>query len=723
MVGQNVHQNAPISWFKYSTIIIQMEDYTQQFDLLAQRFQTQGTSGAMAEWIYKCRIKGLVNLGILIGEPYLEAFAHNFRFLTEMSVCYLATKNYERAFECAIRSTKLPITEHLARIAYSNARVCIPHIQRRYSNYPKELVYNLPNRHLNLVTFTITTCKRYDLFERTINSFLNTCQDLDLIERWICVDDNSSKEDREKMQQRYPFFEFVWKTPEQKGHAHSMNILRKSITTPFFFHMEDDWEFFVKRPYITDCLRVLEQGNHYGQCLINRNYAETHDHHDCIGGELCQVENMRYYEHSFYPNIDEFHKKFGYGSNCAYWPHYSLRPGLSRTQIYKKIGEFNPNAAHFEMDYAYRYIQNGFITTFLEHINAIHIGRLTSERDDPSKQNAYTLNNESQFVKNKKLHEHRTKLWVINLERRPDRMEQMIKILDGAKFQRYTAIDGHKICPTLDLCRLFNFNDYNYRKGMIGCALSHIDLWVRLIYDSEHTCYIVFEDDIELASNAMEKIATLIQNTEDFDILFLGHHLYNREDESFRLDREPVAERWNTIRSFSESMGGTGGYVITKGGAMGMLKFIQEHGMTNGIDTMMQHACDTLDIFYAYPHLVFSECATRENIQSVDSDIQRDYSSLRIPLERRLALELANYTPHVIIIEEDALVNYHDSDKTVFVKLASNSFTLDGKGLDWVKAHYFIDDAYVVLVPHTIDPFKLLNGGRFCTDQLIQFRE
>ena len=33
------------------------------------------------------------------------------------------------------------------------------------------------------VTLTITTCKRRDLFERTIDSFLLNCRDLDAIDR------------------------------------------------------------------------------------------------------------------------------------------------------------------------------------------------------------------------------------------------------------------------------------------------------------------------------------------------------------------------------------------------------------------------------------------------------------------------------------------------------------------------------------------------------------
>ena len=65
---------------------------------------------------------------------------------------------------------------------------------------------------------------RGDVF--LINSFLNCCQDLHKIDRWICVDDNSSTEDREEMKKLYPFFEFYFKNLDCKGHPQSMNLIR-----------------------------------------------------------------------------------------------------------------------------------------------------------------------------------------------------------------------------------------------------------------------------------------------------------------------------------------------------------------------------------------------------------------------------------------------------------------------------------------------------------------
>ena len=42
------------------------------------------------------------------------------------------------------------------------------------------------------VFLSFTTCKRLDLFEKTVNSLLLYCEDIDTVDYFFCVDDNSS---------------------------------------------------------------------------------------------------------------------------------------------------------------------------------------------------------------------------------------------------------------------------------------------------------------------------------------------------------------------------------------------------------------------------------------------------------------------------------------------------------------------------------------------------
>ena len=49
--------------------------------------------------------------------------------------------------------------------------------------------------------------------------------------------------------------------------SNSMNIIRDNVNTPYIFHMEDDWLFFNKKNYISECLEVLSSNINIKQCF------------------------------------------------------------------------------------------------------------------------------------------------------------------------------------------------------------------------------------------------------------------------------------------------------------------------------------------------------------------------------------------------------------------------------------------------------------------------
>ena len=232
----------------------------------------------------------------------------------------------------------------------------------------------------------MTTCKRYDLFEKTVNSLLRNVKDLYMVERFICIDDNSSHEDRNKMLKNYPFFEFMFKKNDQKGHVFSMNAIKKKLTDEdkYIFHLEDDWVFLTRRNYIGNSLRVLVNNPGIGQILFNRNYAEVLQDYSIQGGQ--KIINNKF-------AIHEFRLPGKYAISCEYWPHFSFRPSIIRKEVFDRVGAFN-NVQHFEMDYAKRYTTLGYVSAFHNRIDMQHIGKLTSEKDGT---NAYTLNDVKQF--------------------------------------------------------------------------------------------------------------------------------------------------------------------------------------------------------------------------------------------------------------------------------------------------------------------------------------
>lgn len=622
----------------------------------------------------------LFNLYFTTGQYFLKFFPYDIDFLVK----YI--QNIDQS-EVVLKLCDYILSQNVPEnVANKILVIQSKHInisRNKYTQYNKEKVEKITEM-LNqtkqpFVAVTMTSCKRYDLFEKTVNSFINCCTDINLISDWMCIDDNSSDDDRKKMKEMYPFINFYFKNVDEKGHPRSMNIIRNMAINnniPYIFHLEDDFEFIFEKNYITSCLEILNEDEKIGQCLLNKNYAEIPEHIErCKGGDFRLTKNKhRYYIHE-YANTDELLKlwidKHGInGTHCNYWPHFSFRPSLIKTEIFKKIGEFDDSASHFEMDYSFRFVDSKFVSAFLEGIYCIHIGRLTSERFNDEKKNAYDLNNEIQFSE-KKL---KYRIVCINLDRRLDRMK---KFSDNAKnqqlyFERFSAYDGNTLKSTPQLQRIFDGNDYNMRSGMVGCALSHIQLYIDLIY-SNQDAYLILEDDIILTNNFKQKlnhIFNLLKNKTEWDLIYLGHHSRMKNTDDYNMEIFPDITKYTSSASLAFSLGGTGGYLISKRGANKLLEFINNHGMTNGIDTMQQKAADVINVYYATPHLIFSECYRGNN--TIDTDIQYNYNFLQKSINEVLEDELLFYSTREPLIEVD---------KDTIFKYCRDNFTASFKNI------------------------------------------
>ena len=631
-------------------------------DNYVKKFLSSGSEQDAIDIVRFCRTNKIFNIGERLGKFLTKLFPHRHVLFNETALCAYYNKNYTLAYDLFSKILEFKgLPFDVAKSTTFNNHFCIPHVADRYNYYNPKLVKSLTkkkNRPFPMVTFTMTSCKRYNLFKQTVNSFLNACTDLHKIDYWLCIDDNSSEKDRAKMKAKYPFFKFIFKTPQQKGHPQSMNMIKNMVTTPYIFHVEDDWKFFSKRAYISDCFDVLHSNPVIGQCLINKNYGETNECVNIIGGiPRTTSTGLRYLIHDHCPDMNEFVKKYGMGNNCGYWEHFSLRPSLLRRSVLQKLGDFNEQVSHFEKNYCSRYVSAGYVSAFLEGIYCLHIGRLTSECNDKTKLNAYDLNGEAQFTgKEEKILEKkistlptqktiRFKMVVINLDKRPDRWEKFIKNDVGLNYERFSAIDGSVLETTPQLLRIFDGNDYNMRVGMVGCAMSHVKLYTDLI-NSDFDFFVIFEDDVELVPNFKNKLVHVLNTTPvEWDLIYLGHHLLpdKRAPENYDKENLPIVEKWSRQKSLANSMGGTGGYVISKEGAKKLLDFIDRTGMTNCIDTMQQKSADNLNVYYCKPHLFYSECFIGQNKADLDTDIQFNYDSLTVDINTRFVQELLFY--------------------------------------------------------------------------------
>ena len=476
------------------------------------------------------------------------------------------------------------------------------------------------------IIITFTTCKRLDLFKETINSILNHWGDIELITDWFCVDDNSSKEDRQFMKSTYHWVDYYMKTPNEKGHRTSMNIIWNKLydlKPKYWIHMEDDFLFYHPMNYVTQAISALKNNvaisTGIKQIVFNRNYAETVDNYKSKGHLPSAIPNIVLHNHR--PNESITHYQ-----NSHYWPHYSFRPSLIDAKAILKLGNFDSANKFFERDYADKWHKANYKTAFFDRITHKHTGRLTWEINTGTVKNAYELNGENQFN-----HQEVRKIKLLNLERRPDRKEQMINLFNQASltndYSIFPAVDGNQLEPTLELKLLFDGNDFGSRRGVIGCALSHLKMWRELLADKNNNYYVIFEDDFTLQPTFKEHFPRLQSDFETKEVIFLGYHMYASKRHEVKKVYDIVTKNVK-IEPLNKSLyiGGTFAYSINKVGAKKLVDYIENKGIKHGIDYLMKITPE-LNIAELQPHLVLSEW-NEIGSKPIDTDIQNNYNAL-----------------------------------------------------------------------------------------------
>ena len=174
------------------------------------------------------------------------------------------------------------------------------------------------------------------------------------------------------------------------------------------------------------------------------------------------------------------------------------------------------------------------------------------------------------------------KIIVVNLEKRPDRRAEVSKTFSNFEpYSFYNAIDGKSIDTTYEIKSLFDGNDFGSRKGFIGCALSHYNIWIDLAKDEQNDYYVIFEDDFTLSDDFatnFNKTKEYLNTNANIDILFLGYHKYNEL---------PIPEQFsiNNFNNNKNYVGGTFSYIITKKGARNAIDYAHKTGIKHGIDS------------------------------------------------------------------------------------------------------------------------------------------
>jgi GR25 family glycosyltransferase involved in LPS biosynthesis len=202
--------------------------------------------------------------------------------------------------------------------------------------------------------------------------------------------------------------------------------------------------------------------------------------------------------------------------------------------------------------------------------------------------------------------------YVINLERRRDRLETFKKnphLKDLAYVWR--ATDGKTLQLTPELARLFSNNDFKWKKAVMGCALSHFELWQKLATDPVANSYLIMEDDVKFREDwaAVWKQAAPSIPT-DADVIYLGGVLPPNQA-AFPSVTEPVNAHFARVAKNSLFSAGQPrryfhfcnyAYVMTKAGAQKMMQLIQQRGIfTSGDHMIVNHGDGLFNIYFTTP--------------------------------------------------------------------------------------------------------------------------
>ncbi|AYV82263.1 MAG: glycosyltransferase family 2, partial [Homavirus sp.] len=469
----------------------------------------------------------------------------------------------------------------------------------------------------NNIALSITTCKRLDLFTKTINSFINCCEDISLIGHFICVDDNSIQSDRDEMQRKYPFFNFIWKTPEQKGHYVSMNIIHDYVSSNdirYLIHMEDDFHFVQKRKYVTDAINIIESDTKLGQVLFNRNYAEVENFKKRIpGGIPKKTKNgLRYVEHEHYLDGTDEYSSFikrhqGYGTN-AYWPHFSFRPSLLKCTILTDVGVFS-NTPHFELAYAKEYKQRGYRSAFFDSFCCIHIGKKTWEKNGV---NSYVLNNTNQFSINNDF---------ISVKLLSDNLDswKQFKSVGNKILPYYERVTTEQITDiTKDDILMLKNNKFNYRRDKLAPILKHIKLWREF---SSRYCLILDENVVFQNNINLNEIFTIVEHVKP-EFIVLGWENVSDTTEADKEDKEDknkIDDKGTNnyeLNIISSLLGNPCGYIISKNGANKLISQLKQTGFSEGLFDQFKNI-GGLDMYEIVPNIINSTRSINFNDEDI----------------------------------------------------------------------------------------------------------
>lgn len=251
-----------------------------------------------------------------------------------------------------------------------------------------------------MIGLTITTSKRFSLFEKTINSFANFCLDKENISHIIHYDDSSSEEERKQMtniiKNLFPSVKLtsISFSPEsfttKKRHMEIMKQWKTNNETfkfDYVFHLEDDW-LFIENFLLLDAVEIMDKNEDIamvGFSWEKKIFPENFFIPKVIGDfwEWFFSNTFEINEPLFYDEVEMKYLPDNQWVKIINWPYFGFRPAIHDVKKLKTLDNFNDTTDFFELEFATRFSKK--YKSFLHSKRVCyHIG---------NEKSSYTLNN------------------------------------------------------------------------------------------------------------------------------------------------------------------------------------------------------------------------------------------------------------------------------------------------------------------------------------------
>lgn len=175
-------------------------------------------------------------------------------------------------------------------------------------------------------------------------------------------------------------------------------------------------------------------------------------------------------------------------------------------------------------------------------------------------------------------------IFVISLKNALERRKHINKqfMAQQVGFQYFDAIEPHQIDGALKNTGI-ELENCSLTRGEVGCLLSHISLWKKII-DNNLPYMAIFEDDIYLGCKAKSFLKNISWIPKNVDIIKLEAFSDSVLVELFS-KKNLINDR--SLFLLKGKHLGTAGYIISNIGAKSLLKYVSELTIIKPIDDIM----------------------------------------------------------------------------------------------------------------------------------------